>query len=340
MTRHDELISRRRFVRHTAAVGAGLAAGDALRTTQAATKKQQALISITLDLEMMARFPTWDQTHWNYHKGDLDEAAKRYSVAAARRVKARGGVIHFFVVGRVFEQPNVDWIKELVEAGHPLGNHTYDHVYVLAKERPQVQFLFERAPWLIEDMEPREAIEKNVRMCTAAIEHRIGIKPDGFRTPGGFANAMNGREDIQQMLLDCGFPWVSCKYPHHPVGEVGAKPTKEILDAIVKSQAEAQPFVYPTGLVDVPMSPISDVNAFRRARWGLADFLHVTRMGVEWAIEHGASFDFLGHPSCLGVVDPEFRTIDLICDLVEKAGDRAAIVDVGTIAARVKDNAG
>jgi hypothetical protein len=134
MTRHDELISRRRFVRHTAAVGAGLAAGDALRTTQAATKKQQALISITLDLEMMARFPTWDQTHWNYHKGDLDEAAKRYSVAAARRVKARGGVIHFFVVGRVFEQPNVDWIKELVEAGHPLGNHTYDHVYVLAKE--------------------------------------------------------------------------------------------------------------------------------------------------------------------------------------------------------------
>ena len=49
-----------------------------------------------------------------------------------------------------------------------------------------------------------------------------------------------------------------------------------------------------------------------------------------------AVFDFLGHPSCLYVTDPEFRAIDLIGDLVRKAGDRAALVDLGTIAQRAK----
>ena len=49
-----------------------------------------------------------------------------------------------------------------------------------------------------------------------------------------------------------------------------------------------------------------------------------------------AVFDFLAHPSCLYVVDPEFKAIELICDLVSRAGDRAAIVDLGTIARRTK----
>ena len=31
----------------------------------------------------------------------------------------------------------------------------------------------------------------------------------------------------------------------------------------MQAQQQAQPFVYPTGLIEVPMSPISDVNALR-----------------------------------------------------------------------------
>ncbi len=60
------------------------------------------------------------------------------------------------------------------------------------------------------------------------------------------------------------------------------------------------------------------------------------RMGVEWAIEHRAVFDFLGHPSCLYVVDPGFRAVELICELANKAGDRAALVDLNTMARRAK----
>ena len=84
------------------------------------------------------------------------------------------------------------------------------------------------------------------------------------------------------------------------------------------------------------MSPISDVTAFRTGRWPLEAFLEAIRAAVTRAIEHRAVFCFLATPSCLGVADPSFRTIEMICDLVRGAGDRAAIVDLDTIARQTK----
>ena len=69
-----------------------------------------------------------------------------------------------------------------------------------------------------------------------------------------------------------------------------------MLDSIVAAQRKAQPFAYPDGLIEVPMSPISDIGAFRTGRWQLEWFLRAVRRGVEWAIEHGAVFDFLAPP--------------------------------------------
>src|SRR5690348_1988043 len=96
------LATRRRFIR-TASI-AGLAVGLKCvgAAAQPATRREQALIAITLDLEMARNFPGWEDTHWDYEKGNLNEEAKRYAVEAARRVKAHGGVIHFFAVGQVF----------------------------------------------------------------------------------------------------------------------------------------------------------------------------------------------------------------------------------------------
>ena len=46
----------------------------------------------------------------------------------------------------MLEQENVDWLKELAHAGHKIGNHTYDHVNVLAQKPEDLQFRFRRAP--------------------------------------------------------------------------------------------------------------------------------------------------------------------------------------------------
>ncbi len=316
-----------------AGVAAGLGGARALAQASPPSR-DKALIAITLDLEMARNFPQWEDTHWDYEKGNLNAEAKRYAMEAARRVKAHGGVIHFFAVGQVFEQENMDWMKELHDAGHPIGNHTYDHVFVLATKPQDIQYRFARAPWLIEGKTPAQVIRENIQLCTDAMRTRLGFGPAGFRTPGGFTDGLNGRTDVQQMMLDLGFKWVSCKYPAHAYGEVGKAPTPDVFDNIVKAQQAAQPFVYPTGLIDVPMSPISDIGAFRNGRWKLEHFLKAIRLGVEWAIEHRAVFDLLSHPSVLYPSDPEFKAIELVCELVKKAGDRAVIVDLDTIAKR------
>jgi peptidoglycan/xylan/chitin deacetylase (PgdA/CDA1 family) len=285
---------------------------------------------------MSRHYPTWDQTHWDYEKGNLDEPTKRYAVEAARRVKQRGGRIHFFAVGRVLEQADVSWLEELHREGHPVGNHTYDHVNVKAMQADQIQFRFQRAPWLIEGKSPSQVISENIRLTTIALKQRVGIEPVGFRTPGGFHEGLKDRPDVQQMLLDQGFTWVSSLYPPHPTSEPGEPPTDAVFRGITESQKSAQPFVYPTGLVEVPMSPISDVTAFRSGRWPLESFLRAVRLGVEWAIAHHAVFDFLAHPSCLVVADPEFRVIEMIADLVRAAGPRARISDLAEIASHTK----
>jgi hypothetical protein len=333
--------SRRRFLGQALAGGAGWALGPNARGLEEKRKpialSDRALIAITLDLEMSRNFPRWDETHWDYEKGNLNSETKQYTLEACRRVKSHGGVVHCFALGRTLEQENIDWLKEIIRAGHPVGNHTYDHVNVKATKPESIQFRFRRSPWLIEGKSPREVIQDNVRLTNVALRTRAGIQPAGFRTPGGFADGLADRPDLQRMLLDLGFEWVSSKYPAHSVGAPGKEPTQSIFDAIVAAQTSAQPFVYPSGLVEVPMSPISDITAFRGGRWKLEYFLQAIRLAVAWVIDHGAVFDFLGHPSCLSVTDPEFRAIELICELVRKARDKAALVDLRTIAGGMKN---
>jgi hypothetical protein len=332
------LLHRRRFLAGSLAAGMGCLALHARKDAES----EKALIAITLDLEMSRNFPTWQTTHWDYEKGNLNAETKQYTVEACRRVKASGGVLHCFAVGRVFEQESVAWLKDIAQAGHPIGNHTYDHVYIKAVKPEDIQFRFRRAPWLIDGKAIRDVIRENIRLTTAALQTRIGVKPAGFRAPGGFSNGLADRPDLQEMLVDLGFSWVSSKYPPHPMSEAGKEPTPAVFDGIVQAQSAAQPFAYPKGLIEVPMSPVSDIMAFRNGRWKLEWFLKAVRLGVEWAIDNRAAFDFLGHPSCLYVTDPEFKTIDLILDLVKKAGKKAAIVDLGVLAQRAKarDNIG
>lgn len=326
-------VSRRAFV--SAASAAALAVGArAVRAGRESKADRPALVAITLDLEMSRHYPTWEQMHWDYEKGNLDADTKRYARAAGRRVAERGGRIHYFVVGQVFEQESVQWLVELQKEGHKLGNHTYDHVNVRAADPSEIQFRFQRAPWLLEGRAPAKAIEHNVRLCTQAMKHRLGISPAGFRTPGGFHDGLRDRPDVRKMLKAQGFSWISSLYPPHPTTKPNQRPDARTIAGIAAAQALAQPFAYEDGLVEVPMSPVSDVVAMRTGRWPLDDFLAAVRAAVEWTIERGAVFDFLAHPSCLNVTDPEFRSIDLLCDLVESSKGRARLATLDELAAR------
>jgi len=310
--------------------------------TLAQTRK--ALIAITIDLEMARHYPTWDQTEWDYEKGNLTLPVKQYALEAAQRVKAKGGVIHFFAVGRVFEQPDVSWLEEIVRLGHPVGNHTYDHVNIRASRVDALQPRFRRAPWLIEGKQPLDVIAHNIRITTDAIRARLEVSPAGFRSPGGFPDGIRDLPAVQRLLLDQGFRWASTQYsgqkkgiPHYSPEskpELAHEPAREVFDSILEAQAPSQPYVYPSGLIEIPMCPISDLIAFRTARWKLDYFLKAIRLTIQQAIERSEVFVFLGHPSCLSVTDPEFRTVEMMCDLVNAARGRAELATLDTIATR------
>jgi peptidoglycan/xylan/chitin deacetylase (PgdA/CDA1 family) len=314
----------------------------------AAADPPQAMICISLDLEMARHYPTWEQTYWDYEKGNLDEDTKKYAVRAAETVRGSGGVIHFFAVGRVFEQENIDWLKQIVAAEHPVGNHTYDHVNIRARKLESLQLRFRRAPWLIHAETPQEAIADNVRMTTLALKERLGIEPAGFRAPGGFPNGLADYPEIQAILQQQGFDWVSTKYVQHSVGNSGYdpqyqelrkdEPPAEVYDEIVRAQAPSQPNIYPSGLVEIPMCPVSDLIAFRTGRWRLEHFLKAIRQVVTQAIEKRYVFVFLGHPSCLSVTDPGCETFKLITRLVNESRGKAQVVGLDAIARRVRQS--
>ena len=92
------------------------------------------------------------------------------------------------------------------------------------------------------------------------------------------------------------------------------------------------------GLIEIPMCPVSDLIAFRTGRWKLPHFLKAIRDVVTQAIAQRAVFVFLGHPSCLSVTNPQFQTVELICDLVNQSQSQsqAQIVDLESIAQGVK----
>jgi peptidoglycan/xylan/chitin deacetylase (PgdA/CDA1 family) len=326
-----EKLSRRRFLTTASAAGAGLLWAQRLPAEETVENKK-ALIAITMDMEMSMHYPKWADMEWNYMKGNLDEATKRYTVEACRRIKAHNGVAHCFVLGQTFEQPNIDWLKEIHQQGHRIGNHTYDHVNVWAKKPQDVQFRFARAPWLIQGKPVPEVIEENIRMAETAMKTRLGIPPVGFRTPGGNPNGLLGREDVQKMLLKLGYTWVSSMAKVVKVAE--ENPGDADFQAVADAQKASQPFVYPTGLVEIPMSPLGDVAAFRRKekKWKIGDFLKMLERCLQWTIENRAVFDLLTHPAIMQWEDPKFRAYELVCDMVAQSPGKAQIVGLDAIA--------
>ena len=92
--------------------------------------------------------------------------------------------------------------------------------------------------------------------------------------------------------------------------------------------AQAAEIVWTSGATESNNLAILGAARFHRDRGN-----HV----VTAKTEHKAALDFLAHPSCLGVVDPGLKAVDLLCDLVDSAQGAAELVDLDQIAADITD---
>ena len=280
------------------------------RRTSRAADDDKALVAITLDLEMSRNFPDLGR-----HALGLRERATstpRRSGTRSRRAAAsrrRAACSTASRSARSSSRRTSTGSRRSSQAGHPVGNHTYDHVNVLATRPEDIQFRFQRAPWLIEGRTPAEVIRDNIRLADRgdedAARHRAGRLPHARRLRRRPARPARPAGDAPRSRGSTGSAACTRRIRSPRAGEGARRPRSTTASS--GPRPAAQPFVYPDGLVEVPMSPISDIGAFRTGRWRLEWFLKAIRLGVDWAIEHRAVFDFLGHPSCLYVTDPEFR---------------------------------
>ncbi|MSP15755.1 MAG: polysaccharide deacetylase [Myxococcales bacterium] len=131
------------------------------------------LASVSVDLDPLSCY---------YRIHALGPAPAELSATIFRRavprfldVFARNGVrATFFVVGADLADPAVRRLaRELVAAGHELGNHSHTHPYELARL-------------------PRERVAEEIDAAHAAIGDAAGVAPVGFRAPG---------YDLSQVML-------------------------------------------------------------------------------------------------------------------------------------------
>ena len=126
-------------------------------------KNKKPLASLSLDLDnLWSYMKTHGDTGWETFPSYLDIVVPRIlEFLGKRNLK-----ITFFVVGQdAALQKNHDAIHAIAEAGHEIGNHSFNH-----------------EPWL--HLYTEEQIESELSRTEEHIERVAGQKPVGFRGPG------------------------------------------------------------------------------------------------------------------------------------------------------------
>lgn len=276
-------------------------------------------VQLSFDVEMVTNFPYWTD-FWNHRKGAIDEATKRYIGQMNSQCKKYGAKAHYFVVGSLFEDPDIGYLEQAVAAGHAVGNHTYTHVNIKAIDRERLSGIYHSCPWRASGREAQDIVRQEIQMTTAAIKHRLGVNPRGFRSPGGFPNGLQDAPAVQALLQEEGFWWASTHYNDsldrkYRVPSFEAVPKVELAElneAFNRSQHTLQPYRYESGLLELPLAGITDVVAWRGYRPDLNEWLSMLSQGVDFAHRHGLIFMLTTHPAVLAAVDPFCQTIDVV----------------------------
>ena len=268
-------------------------------------------LSLTFDIEMTPNFPYWT-SKWNHRKGEIDEGTKLYLRRMSEIAKSYGVKLQFFLVGSALEDPDIDYLKQLVDDGHAIDNHTYTHVNVKAKDIAGLQEVYANAPWRAVGLSPLEVIRQEIQQTNAAIEEKLGVKAQGFRTPGGFEGGLDDVPEVQDVLKDEGFRFASANY-HYPVDRfVRHHPTEVLEAAFGASLDKLQPYRYPNDLLEIPLMGITSIWAFRHMDLDRWEFIDLIKAGVDYAHRNKQIFSLCCHPSDIAARDPHCDMVDAV----------------------------
>ncbi|MSS73840.1 MAG: hypothetical protein EXS64_20490 [Candidatus Latescibacteria bacterium] len=198
-------------------------------------------IALSYDLEMCAGYQPDLINH-----GRILPEVQEYTLDLCRVAEEYGVRLHFFYVSNGFEQ-TFNCLKEILDRGHVVDNHTYSHL-----------------PLVTEDV---GKLDEELALTNRLFEERLGWKSTVLRGPGGYQNGLDGKLENQQVILKNGFKWVSCR-----VDGTGW----EDRDHVLRAPERDAPYVYPTGLVEIPFQGFTDRAFFDMFRVD-ADKYHAWR---------------------------------------------------------------
>jgi peptidoglycan/xylan/chitin deacetylase (PgdA/CDA1 family) len=276
-------------------------------------------VSLTFDIEQCTNFPYWTCV-WDHLKGALDTDAKQHVGKLAAASEAAGVRCQWFSLGSSFEDPDDEYQRALVAAGHAVGNHTYRHVFVKARTWDSLQVTYRNDPSLASGYAaPIDAVRDEIQRTTEVMTDRLGERPRGFRTPGGFTNGLEDAPEVQDLLKEEGFDYVSShyKFPVTP----GKRPSWDEMESAMRwSVANLQPYRHPNGLLELPMMGISDIWAFRYMDMEREEWLKMLELGIDTAAEGGHAFSILMHPQVLASRDPHAATMSRVLERAQQKG--------------------
>jgi len=187
----------------------------------------------------------------------------------------------FFVLGKDLEtSQNQDLIRQLSNAGHEIGSHTYHH-YLNFRHLS------------------KEEMEDEIAQTEVAIEKCVGCKPVGIRAPG-----WNCDETMLQLLEARGYLYDSSVFPSPVIWSM-----KKVYQSIVRLQGRKTantptPFLH--GFA--PLNPYNpDLNAIWRRGKGRIVELPVSATNILRVPYYSTFYHLLGQRS-FDCVDRRYRS--------------------------------
>lgn len=268
-------------------------------------------LSLRPAVEMCTNFPYWT-SQWNHLKGALDDDSKHYVLKMHEVARSYGVPLYFLLVGSSLEDPDIDYMKQLVAAGHEVGNHTYTHLNVKAKTIESLQAVYANAPWRAHGRTPLQVIHDEVRATNAAIRERLGVTVTGFGTPGAFSTGLHDVTEVQALLKEEGFTHVTSHYLHPSPRGAKRPPLAQVEAALRKNIDKLQPYRYPNGLLEIAPMALTDIAAFRVLDLDRWEYVRLLKTAIDHAHANRYILSLAFHPPAMAARDPHCDVLDTV----------------------------
>lgn len=203
--------------------------------------------------------------------------------------------IQFFALGHSVEA-SPGIFHEILTRKHHLGQHTYSHLALTAN---------------------LDEVMDDVSKTQEIFIRELGLKPFGLRAPGMYKHGIDSLQELQTKLKAVGIQYVSTLYDES------------------RRMEEMQPYLFPTGLLEIPGYGTSDRNYSSHLGNTLSQWTRYVRSQVQQACEKKLFYSPDLHPCLEAVLDPEGTTIETMIETARENSANAWITSLDDVARQV-----